>query len=436
MSDEHDPLPGTSGSALTEEHEHHWFREPTEPVGPRFITVFFVAQVIFFVALLGPAIVGVSVKVNSIVPATERTDALALVAGIGAAAAFVANVVFGRLSDFTTSRWGRRRPWIVSGTIVMTIAFFVMAIAPNVPMLTVGWFFAQLGANAALAPFLATMADQVPQFQRGKVSALVGMAQNIGILGGTFVAERFASNMLLMFVAPAVLAIGAMTAYAFVLDDQVLPHKPPRMSVVEWVTTFWVSPRLHPDFAFAWWSRFLITLATFMFTTFRLFYMMDRLGLQEAEALHAITIGVALYTGVLVVASYVAGWLSDKLHRRKAFVAGSTLLFAIGLYSLDHASTVGHFYMIEALLGLAYGIYVGVDLALVVDVLPNPDDSGKDLGVFNIANALPQTFAPMIAGVLLGVNSAASQNYTLMLTVAAVLSILGAIVVLPIKSVR
>ena len=87
-------------------------------------------------------------------------------------------------------------------------------------------------------------------------------------------------------------------------------------------------------------------------------------------------------------------------------------------------------------MGVAYGIYVGVDLALVVDVLPNPDDSGKDLGVFNMANALPQTVAPLFGAALLAVASADNQNYTLLLYTAGVASLLGALIVLPIKKVR
>lgn len=70
---------------LEDDPQHHWFKEPTEPVGPKFVTGIFVAQTLFFVALLGPAIVGVAVKVNQIVPTAERTSALALVAGVGAA---------------------------------------------------------------------------------------------------------------------------------------------------------------------------------------------------------------------------------------------------------------------------------------------------------------------------------------------------------------
>lgn len=142
--------------------EPHVFAEPTEPVSTKYMVVQVLAQLLFFVALLGPAVVGIGVKVQTIVPDAEKTTAIATVAGWGAAAALVANVLFGRFSDRTTSRWGRRRPWIVAGTIVMTFAFVIMALGQSILVVTIGWFIAQLGANAAFSPFIATVADQVP----------------------------------------------------------------------------------------------------------------------------------------------------------------------------------------------------------------------------------------------------------------------------------
>jgi len=416
--------------------EHHWFDEPTKPVGPKFISGIVFAQFVFFVALLGPAIIGIGVKIQQIVPDAEKTSAIGVVAGFGALFAVIGNVLFGRFSDRTTARWGRRRPWIVGGTIAMTGAFLIMALAPNVAVMTIGWCLAQLGANAAFGPFLATVADQVPKAQRATIASLLGIAQNVGILGGSYVAQLFATQPVILFVGPSILAIGAMTLYAFILPDQHMPTKPPRMNLAEWVTTFWVSPRLHPDFALAWWSRFLITLATFMFTTFRLFYLQDELGLTAADAPAAVTVGILIYTVALVVAGYIAGKISDRTGKRKMLVAGSTLLFGIGTVLLLHVSTLTGFYLVEALLGLAYGIYVGVDLALVVDVLPNPDDSGKDLGVFNMANALPQTVAPLFGSTLLAIGSLENQNYGLLLYTAGAMALIGALVVLPIKSVR
>lgn len=430
-------LPPTHDAEVAvDSHDHHWFAEPTEAVGRKYIVGLVVAQLVFFIALLGPAVIGIGVKVQSIVPDDQKTSALGIVAGFGALFAVIGNVLFGRLSDRTTSRWGRRRPWIVGGTIVMTFAFLIMALSQTVPILAAGWCLAQLGANATLAPFIATISDQVPKFQRGSVSALLGMAQNIGILGGTFVAQLFADQMVILFVAPSILAIGAMLMFAVILPDQQLKVRPPAMTVAEWITTFWLNPLKFPDFAFAWWSRFLITLATFMFTTFRLFYLQDNLGVSEAAAPAAVTIGVLVYTIALVLSAYVAGKISDRTGRRKFLVAGSTLLFGIGIFALAHVNTVNGFYAVEAVLGIAFGIYVGVDLALVVDVLPNPDNAGKDLGVFNMANALPQTLAPVLGAFLLAINSSNNQNYELLLYVAAGAALLGALIVLPIKKVR
>jgi MFS family permease len=433
-------LPPTQEAAVAldvvDPHEHHWFQAPTKEVGPKFVGGLVFAQFVFFVALLGPAIIGIGVKVQSIVPDAEKAPALATVAGFGALFAVIGNVLFGRLSDRTTSRFGRRRPWIVGGTIVMTIAFLIMALGPSVPIVTIGWCLAQLGANATLAPFIATISDQVPKFQRGSVSALLGIAQNVGILGGAYLAQLFAKQLVILFVGPSILAIGAMILFAFILPDQRLRVKPAAMTAQEWITTLWLNPVKHRDFALAWWSRFLITLATFMFTTFRLFYLQDKLGLSADKAPAAVSTGVLIYTVALVASGWVAGKISDRTGRRKFLVAGSTLLFGIGIVLLAHVSTLGGFYGVEAVLGVAYGIYVGVDLALVIDVLPNPDDSGKDLGVFNMANALPQTVAPLIGAALLGIGSATNQNYHLMLYSAGAAALVGALIVLPIKKVR
>ena len=99
-------------------HQHHWFTEPTRPVGRGYVAALLLAQFVFFVALLGPAIIGIALKVQTIVPEDQKTSATGLVFGVGALFAVIGNVLFGRQSDRTTSRFGRRRPWIVGGTVV------------------------------------------------------------------------------------------------------------------------------------------------------------------------------------------------------------------------------------------------------------------------------------------------------------------------------
>ncbi|HKT56581.1 MAG TPA: MFS transporter [Microbacterium sp.] len=431
----------TTASRTLGEHEHHWFKEPTEPAKKGFVAWLIIAQLIFFVALLGPAIVGVGMKIQSLIDAgaieqNGANAASAVLGGVGALFATIANVVFGRLSDRTTSRWGRRRIWIVLGTVIMTVGFVVMATGPDLAMATVGWAIAQLGANMTLAPFIATISDQVPKFQRGSITAGLGIAQNVGIVGGVYVASWFSFSLFVVFVVPALLAIVAMIVFVVVLPDKVLPVKPDRATFYDWWNTFWVSPRKYPDFALAWWSRFLITFASFGFTAFRFFYLIFHVGVPQKDVAGLIASTTLVYTGALIVTAWIAGKISDKIGRRKVFVWTSTALFAVGTVALMFIHDVGSYYVLELFMGAAYGIYVGVDLALVVDVLPNPDDAGKDLGVLNMANALPQTIAPAVGGALLYIGSAQGTNYTLWFSICGIAALIGALVIFPIKKVR
>ncbi|MFT4307656.1 MAG: MFS transporter [Microbacterium sp.] len=434
----------TTASRTLGSREHHWFKEPTEPANKSYVTWLIIAQFIFFVALLGPAIVGIGLKITALQAsgaiaegAAAANSASAILGGVGAFFAAIANVAFGRISDRTTSRWGRRRIWIVLGTVIMTVGFVFMALGDSLAIATVGWAIAQLGANMTLAPFIATIADQVPRFQRGAITAGLGIAQNLGIVGGTYIAGWFSYSLFIVFVIPAILAIVGMVVFVLVLPDKQLPVKPPRISFREVIETIWVSPRKYPDFALAWWSRFLITFAGFGFTTFRFFYMEYHIGVPEEEIGLLIANTTLLYTGALVVTAWISGKISDKTERRKVFVWTSTAVFAVGTFALIFVHDVPTYYVLEFILGAAYGIYVGVDLALVVDVLPNPDDSGKDLGVLNLANALPQTAAPLIGGLVLAATGGSTgADYTVWFTVCAVVCLIGALVIFPIKKVK
>src|SRR3954465_538083 len=155
---------------------------PTEPAGASLIVAFAFAQLALFIALLGPVTVSMAIKVTDVVGEARAPQAQGVILGVGAIAALLGNPLFGRLSDRTTSAWGRRRPWMVGGSIVLAAALFAIAIASNVPTLIVAWFCAQLAANACFAAYLATIADQIPPQQSATITALGGVMQNVGIL--------------------------------------------------------------------------------------------------------------------------------------------------------------------------------------------------------------------------------------------------------------
>lgn len=391
------------------------------------------AQFGLFVALLTPVFVSMSIKAEQLNPASPES-VVGSVLPFGAFGALLANPLFGAISDRTRTRWGRRRPWMIGGVVVFVGALAWLAFSPDQLQLTLAWVLAQVTANAVLATLTASFADNVPEFQRGKASSVIALAQNIAILAGLYLAVYLVGNLPVLFVAPGIIAIIAIVVYAVICRDELptTPIKP--FSWVNLISSFWTNPIKHRDFGLAWWGRFLITFGTFMFTTYRPLYMKDQIGLSLQEAVGVVAFGVLLYTIALLASAALSGWVSDRIGRRKVFVWSSTALTAVGLVILAHVDSVGGFYFAEIVMGFAYGIYAAIDTALVVDVLPDPERPGKDLGVINIANALPQSLAPAVGLFLLGIGG--GQNYTLMLWGAGVAVLLGALVILPIKSVK
>ncbi|MBO1269002.1 MFS transporter [Arthrobacter cavernae] len=413
-------------------------RSPAASKGPVFVAGLAIAQLGLFMALFAPIMIGMAIKAGSIAQTdTELTTIVGNVLGYGAIGAFLGNSLFGRLSDRSRSRFGMRRPYMIAGVLVMAGAFFMIAVAADVWMLALGWFVAQFGANAAYGPFTATLADQLPEKQHARVSALIGIMQNVAIFAATWIASLLSSNILAMFMVPAVIGVIAVVAYAFVLPDKVQREKPEPFRFGMLAKTFWVNPVKYPDFGFAWWSRFLVIAANMLFITFRFPYVMNRMGVPAEEVPAVVSQGVLWYTITLIASGYIAGWLSDRIGRRKVFVFASSAIFAVGTYMLLHIDSVGQFYLVEAFIGIGYGIYMSIDLALVLQILPNTKERGKDLGVFNIANALPSSLAPFIGAWLLALGATGGMpNYELLLIAAALAALAGAFIILPIKKVK
>ena len=407
---------------------------PVEKAQASVITTMVLARLGLMIALFMPIVAGMTLKVQSLVPGPDVAATLGTVISMGAFAALLFDPVFGRLSDRTVGRFGRRRPWLVAGALGLLACLAVIATAPNAVVLGIGWFFAQALGNAAVAAHTATLADQVPQWQRGKVSGMIGIASQAASLGAAYSASLFGQNMLPLFLVPGVLALVLVLVFAFVLPDRPMERRPASEGGLRTaLKTFWVNPRKNPDFAFAWVSRFLVVLAMFMFVTFRLLYLQQDLGLSKQDAAGALATGVLIYTLALVTAGQIAGWISDRLGRRKVFIWTSAIIFGIGTWMLTAADSTSGFYWAELVIGIGFGIYIAVDLALVIDVLPNPDDTAKDLGVFNIAMTGPQTLAPAVSAALVTMGGG---RYDLLLAVAAGIALLGALTILPVKKVR
>lgn len=452
----HTPEPATAVDAR---------REP----GAVFLTFYVLAQFGAWLGILGPAILSLFTRLSDLYPPSgpgmTTVGALAIVSGIGAIAAALANPFIGRLSDRTTSRWGMRTPWIAISAVIFTVGILTVAFGPGeLPVLVIGWMLAQIGFNGILAVYTAVLPDQIPERIRGMVSALSGLSQNVAGLAAVWIVGMFAAGTIqfnaagditggepsspLRFVVP--IGIAVVTAILLIIALGPIDRRLDRRAVEPYSLrvffgSFVFNPRTAPDFSWAWISRFCFMLGIAYLLVYQAPYTAGHLKFEGAELDAVVLWGKAVMVVGAVIFGLFAGKLSDRFRRRKIFVAGSALLYGISLLFLS-AAAPDHSGLTVAMIGfliggIAQGIYFGIDLALVTDVLPNrTGDAAKDLGVFNIASAGPQFIAPFIAPFFLSMtifgDGTGTNNYAALFVFAAIFSILGALLVLPIRAVK
>ncbi|BDZ65625.1 MFS transporter [Agromyces mangrovi Wang et al. 2018] len=391
-----------------------------------------------YIALLTPVLVSMAFKLQHITAdATEATSALGLVLGVGAVFALVANPLVGRLSDRTSSRFGMRRPWIVGGAATGFLAFALIGVAESVWIVLIGWCIAQAGMNAVLAAANATLPDQVPAERRGKVSGLVGITTPLGILAGSFLVN-FLNDDLARFLVPAAIGLVLAVLFAVTLRDRRLAAPPSqRFGIREFLGSFVFDPRRHPDFGWTWITKFLVMFGYAGIATFLPFYLTERFALGEQEAIGVILIANLASMAMMAISSPIGGILSDRFGKRRPFVTAAGLIMVAGLVLLAFAPSVPVLIVAQAVIGLGAGAFFSVDLALATQVLPNPDDTAKDLGVLNIANALPQSIAPAIAPAIIAFGATtALGGYTVFYLFGAFVALAGAVLVYRIKGVK
>lgn len=365
----------------------------------------------------------------------EKEAILALVTGAGAAVSLVANPLFGAFSDRTVARRGRRVPWVLFGAVLGAAALVALAGAPNVAVMTILWCLVQAGCNGAYAAITAAIPDRVPVPQRGTVGGLAAMGQTAGILAGAVIAAVVSGNFALGYVVCAAALLAGVVLYFFQNDDVALPRtsRPP-FKLAEFARGFWISPARHPDFAWAWLTRLLVNIGNHMVTLYLLFFLTDAVRLPEAQGIGA-ELGVLILTGLyavmVIITSMIGGRLSDRMGRRKPLVILSSVVIAAAALILAFVPTWPGALIGASVLGIGFGSYLAVDFALITEVLPTALNRGKDLGVINIANSLPQVIAPLIAYPFV----ALWGGYVSLYLAAAAIGLLGAVFVVKIKSV-
>lgn len=420
--------------------------EPTEHPGARWVGLLTLASIGLWAGFFGPIQVLLAQQAEAIDPANKE-QILALVTGLGALTSVICNPVAGAFSDRTTLRAGRRLPWIVGGALGGAAGLVFLSAADSVWWMVLGWCGVQASLNAMLAAVTAMVPDQVPVDRRGRIGGIVAIAQTVGVVGGAGIAAATGS-IATGYLATAAFLVLLAAPFCFSANDAALPpeyRKP--FDLGRFLRSFWISPRAHPDFAWAWLTRFLVNLGNALGLLYLLYFLQDVLGFTADQAENRVFTLTAIYGGTLMLTAVAFGVWSDRLGRRKVFVIWSGLVSACASLMLGAGQSWPLAVAAALVMGCSYGIYVSVDFALITEVLPGAEDRAKDLGVINIANALPQVVAPVLAGVLLAVVEATggavdtdgegfSTGYLVVYAVAFLSSVLGSVFVTRIRGVR
>lgn len=408
---------------------------PLTHVSKTFQTSLFFAFLGTWMALLPAASITLALKVNQIDP-TNKATSLSLVLGVGAFIALIAQNIFGALSDRTTSRWGMRKPWILGGMLSGLLGLVLLAYADTLLLTLIAWALMQLTFNILLAGLNPVVPDQVPSRQLGRVSGILGLTQSIAGVGGAALAQAFLPDLTLAILIPGILFAVTIVVFLFVLRDRTqTKDEVAPFNLLLFVKAFWTSPRKAPDFALAWVSRFMVMFGNMTLANYQLYFLLDRFGYTQATVGPAV-LQITIITAVTTIASSLTvGFLSDRLARRKIFVLVSAIILALAHGLAAFAPSFAMFAVAAGISGLALGVYLAVDQALLAEVLPSRSDVGKDMGVLHLANVLPQTLVPVTAPLFLAIGGGLS-NYPALFIGGAIIGIIGAIVNQFIKSVR
>jgi MFS family permease len=354
------------------------------------------------------------IKVEGVASAT-RIDLLTAAALVGAVAASLANILFGWLSDRSVARGHSRRGWIVGGLAATALSYAALLAADTPATVMAGVAAFQVALNAALAPLVATMADEVPDAQKGVVGGLLGLANPLasGVSALLVLVQGEGVRYALVCAVATSLIVPLLLTRARAVAE------PPASGVA-------VARR---DLAIAWGARLLVQVAGNVLFLYLLFYFESVVPASDAAGLapavgHVMTMAFALPLPIAVL----VGWLSDRSGARKPWLLAAALVSAAGLATMAVASDWTSAVVGFGIYAAGSAVFLGLHQALAMQLLPSPTRRGRDLGLLNLTNTLPALIGPALAWWL-----ATPQSFSALLIVLCAMNAGGGLLVLAVR---
>jgi MFS family permease len=399
----------------------------------RFSISFFVFALLWGGGLMVVAAVLLPQHLKELVGASASTSIFGVLNAATAAASLVANLLFGNFSDRTRSVLGRRTPWIVIGGVVGGVSLFLIGILSNVWAIGVIYCICMFGLNMMIAPAIATLADRVPDDMRGTLSAFMSAGTTVGSSLGILIGAHFITNQLPGFVIAGILMGIAGICTVIVWPKEKSSKDMPAVNggFGDLLASFRPPVKGARDFWLAFAGRTLLIFSYYMIVNFQLYILQDYIGQSNVEAAATISVMSVITMVVGLVGSLASGAISDFIGRRKLPVILASILLVIGYILPWVMQSSFSMILFAGFAGLGYAVYGAVDQALNIDVLPNKEEAGKDLGILNIATTLGQMVGPIITSILVGIG-----GYTSVFPTAIIFALVACIFIQIIRSTK
>jgi Na+/melibiose symporter-like transporter len=382
-------------------------------------------------------------QIAEIAGESRKEIATGFVTAAGAMLSLVLTPVAGAISDRSRSRFGRRRPYVLVGTIA-TIAFLLamgsLRSGASLALYVLFYLGLQIGSNGAGGPYAALIPDLVPAPQRGAASGWMAIMTTVGTLAGVLAAGAMTHPG---HYLPTAIAMSALLVVATAVTLAGVRETPRTREAVDvaWsdlVRGFLPDARIHRDFYWVLGTRALVGMGIYSVFSFFQYFLADLLRVPDPERQASYLIGVIIAAGLPT--SLIAGVLSDRTGRKPLVYAsgGIMAVASLAFIAAGASSSIAAIFGVAALFGVGYGAYQAVDWALAVDVLPPGDNAAKDMGLWHVSLVLPQVVAPALSGALLAVLKPISllTGYVTVFAVTAIWFVLGTVLVAKIRSAR
>jgi len=382
----------------------------------------------------------IQVRLLDFVAESQKNTYLGLLAGTGLILAMIVQPIAGAISDRSGFGWGRRRPYILLGTILTLLFLPGIGFSGSYLTLFITYCLLQVSSNTAQGPYQAFIPDLVPEGKRGRAS---GVKTLLEFVGGLVVVRLIAYLMDRYFIeqggpwlgyALAILGIvllGTMLATILTVKEQPGAGGPKLPLLPTLYRSFKIDVKANRDFVWFLVSRLFILTAFSALQKFALYFLMDVVGISSPAA---VTAELLIVVGVcMLVMVYPAGRLSDKVGRKR-IVVSSGLVGALGMMLLFFSHSYVYIMLCGAILGISFGAFMGTNWALATDLVAKGEEA-RYLGLTNLATAGGSALALFIIGPLIDFFNAYSPGlgYQVMFLVCFVCLVVGSLLVLKIK---